>query len=101
VTAVLENLTPELNLTSGDVYGTFLSGSTAAPRLDIAGPLVGGQFPLLLTGTPGIRYAIEMKTNFGLAGWTVLVTNSLDTGMYSFIDVHATNTGRFYRAVKQ
>jgi hypothetical protein len=87
--------------TSGDVYGAFIPSSTAPPRLDVAGPLVAAQFPLLLTGTPGINYAIQTLTNLSLTNWTALVTNSPTTGTFNFTDTNATNASRFYRAVKQ
>lgn len=86
---------------SGDVYGAFLPLSTTAPRLAVAGPRVGTQFPLLLTGTPGINYAIQMTTNLAPVNWTALVTNSPTDGTFNFTDTQATNAGRFYRAVKQ
>lgn len=86
---------------SGDVYGGFIPKSTAPPRLDVAGPLVGAQLPLRLTGTPGINYTIQAITNLGLTDWTTLVTNSPTTGTFNFTDPHATNANRFYRAVKQ
>jgi hypothetical protein len=92
---------PVTGLISGDVYGAFIPKSTAAPRIDVAGPLVGAQFPLLITGTPGINYAIQMITNLASTNWTALVTNSPTNGTFSFTDTGATNRSRFYRAVKQ
>jgi hypothetical protein len=86
---------------SGVVYGTFIPRSTAPPRLDVAGPLAGAQFPLLLTGTPGINYAIQTTPNFALQNWSALVTNSPTNGTFSFNDNKATNVSRFYRTVKQ
>lgn len=86
---------------STGTWGMFLSKSTAAPRLDVAGPLAGAQFPLLLTGTPGINYAIQMSANLALANWTALVTNSPTDGTFLFTDTQATDASRFYRAVKQ
>jgi hypothetical protein len=62
---------------------------------------VGDQFPLLLTGTPGINYAIQVSTNLGLPNWTALTTNSPTNGPFSFTDSNATNASRFYRAVAQ
>ena len=89
------------NFTSGDVYGTFIPKSTAPLRLNVAGPLADAQFPLLLTGTPGINYAIQASTNLALTNWTALATNSPTNGSFNFTDTHATNASRFYRAVKQ
>jgi hypothetical protein len=81
-------------------YGTFLSKSTASPMLT-ASNRVGTQFPLQLTGTPGINYAIQISTNLALSNWTAVVTDSPTNGTFSFTDTHATNASRFYRAVKQ
>ena len=89
------------NIPSGDVYGVFISSSTAPAQLDVTGPLTGAQFPLLLTGTPGINYIIQTKTNLASINWGSLVTNSPTNGAFTFSDTHATNTSRFYRAVKQ
>ena len=87
--------------TSGDVYGMFIPKSTASPRLNVTGPLVGAQFSLTLTGTPGINYAVQVATNLSSPNWTAVVTNSPTNGTFSFTDTSATNKSRFYRAVKQ
>lgn len=101
VVGAVATLTNGFNFASGDVYGAFLPRSTAAPRLDVTGPRVGAQFPLLLTGTPGINYAIQTLTNLSVTNWAALVTNSPINGTFNFTDTAATNTSRFYRAVKQ
>jgi hypothetical protein len=102
VAATLANLDVNFNFTSGDVYGTFIPKSTAPPRLDVAGPRVGAQFPLLLTGTPGINYTIQTSTDLKSTNWTTLVTTpvSAATGTFDITDTGATTTRRFYRAVK-
>ncbi|HTX22678.1 MAG TPA: hypothetical protein VMD27_12595 [Candidatus Aquilonibacter sp.] len=87
-------------LASGAVYGAFIPASTAPPTMT-ASNLVGTQFPLQLTGTPGINYSIQISTNLALSNWTAIVTNSPTNGTFSFTDPQATNSGRFYRAVKQ
>lgn len=86
---------------SGDVYGGVIARSTAPPRLDTVGSLMGSQFPLRLTGTPGINYVIQTSTSVSLASWAALTTNSPTNGIFSFTDPSATNRSRFYRAVKQ
>jgi hypothetical protein len=88
------------NFLSIGVEGAFIPASTTPPTLT-ASNLVGTQFPLQLTGTPGINYAILFSTNLALSNWTAVVTNSLTNGVFSFTDNHATNASRFYRAVKQ
>jgi hypothetical protein len=85
---------------NGEVYGAFIPSSTASPIL-IASNRVGIQFPLQLTGTPGINYIIQISTNLALSNWTAIVTNSPTNGTFSFTDPTATNASRFYRAVKQ
>ena len=82
---------------SGEVYGAFIPSSTAPPRLDVAGPRAGAQFPLLLSGTPGINYAIQMATNLTAPNWMPLATNSPANGTFRFTDPGATNKSRFYR----
>ncbi|HEY5233053.1 MAG TPA: hypothetical protein VIK35_05940 [Verrucomicrobiae bacterium] len=85
---------------NGDVFGVFIPASTTPPTLT-ASNLVGTQFPLQLTGTPGINYAIQVRTNLVSGNWTDVVTNSPTNGTFSFDDTHATNASRFYRALKQ
>ena len=86
---------------STGTWGTFIPKSTASPTVAATGSLVGTQFALQLTGTPGINYAIQFSTNLALSNWTAFVTNSPTNGIFSFTDTHATNKSRFYRAVKQ
>src|ERR1035441_4912587 len=86
---------------SGEVFGASIPASTARPRLEPTGPRAGTQFPLLLTGTPGINYAIQAATNLPASNWMPLVTNSPTSGPFIFTDTGATNRSRFYRAVKQ
>lgn len=89
-----------VGFSSGDVHGTFIPASTARPALTAAGPRAGAQFPLLLTGTPGINYVIQAATNLTAGSWMSLTTNSPATGAFSFTDTQATNHNRFYRALK-
>ncbi|MHB8519228.1 MAG: leucine-rich repeat protein [Limisphaerales bacterium] len=60
-----------------------------------------GHFSLLLTGTPGINYAIQASADLSANNWTAVVTNSPTNGTFNFTDTSATNRIRFYRAVKQ
>ena len=87
-------------LASGAVYGAFIPASTAPPTLT-ASNLVGEQFPLQLTGTPGINYSIQISTNLATSNWTAIVTNSPANGTFNYTDTSATNNSRFYRAVNQ
>lgn len=87
--------------TSGAVFGAFIPASTTPPTLASIGSLVGTQFPLLLTGTPGINYAVQISTNLSMSNWTAVVTNSPTNGTFSFTNANATNASRFYRALKQ
>jgi hypothetical protein len=101
VVGTVATLADGFEFASGDVYGAFLPRSTAPPRLDIAGPLVDGQFPLLLTGTPGINYEIQAITNLRSTNWTALVTNSPASGTFNFTGTNATSGSRFHRAMRQ
>jgi hypothetical protein len=85
---------------SGMVYGTTIPRSTAAPQLASAG-FAAGQYALTLSGTPGINYTIQFRTNLIGTNWTAIVTNSPTNGTFTLSDTHATNTSRFYRAVMQ
>lgn len=89
------------NIPSGLVYGAFIPSSTASPRVDATGSLVGTQFSLQLTGTPGINYALQFSTNLASPNWTAFATNSPTNGIFNFTDTSATNKNRFYRALKQ
>jgi len=86
---------------SGEVFGASIASSAARPRVAPAGPHAGAQFPLLLTGTPGINYAIQMATNLAAPNWMPLATNSPTNGTFRYTDLGATNKSRYYRAVKQ
>ena len=87
--------------TSGTgTWGAFISKSTVAPTLTVSAR-DGTQFPIELTGTPGINYAIQTSANLALGNWTAVVTNSPTNAAFTFTDTHATNSSRFYRAVKQ
>jgi hypothetical protein len=88
------------NLFSAAIYGAFISKSTAPPTM-AASALVGTQFSLQLTGTPGINYAVQFSTNLTSTNWAAFATNSPITGTFNFTDTHATNASRFYRAAKQ
>lgn len=100
ITAIVGGINGGNIPSSTGTWGTFLSKSTASPMLT-ASNRVGTQFPLQLTGTPGINYAIQSSTNLALSNWTAFVTNSPTNGIFSFTDTQATNKSRFYRAVKQ
>lgn len=86
---------------SGAVYMTLIPASYSQPTLT-ASNLTGSQFPLALSGTPGINYVIQAATNLpGGINWTSLITNSPTNGTFNFTDTSATNNSRFYRALKQ
>ena len=99
-TAVYDANGNPTNFLSVGVDGAFIPASTTPPTLT-ASNLIGTQFPLQLTGTPGINYAIQTSTNLALSNWAAVVTNSPTNGVFSFTDTHATNASRFYRAMKQ
>jgi hypothetical protein len=90
-----------INTINVSIYGTFIPASTAPPQLAVAAPFANHQFSLTLAGTPGLNYAIQAATNLPGSNWMPLVTNSPTNGTFSFTDTSATNSSRFYRAVKQ
>jgi hypothetical protein len=56
-----------------------------------------GQCSMVLTGTPGYRYALDATTNF--IQWTALRTNTIVTGSVGYTDTTAGGFNpRFYRA---
>ena len=83
------------------IYGAFIPASTTPPQFCAGTCYSNKQCALTLAGTPGINYAIEMATNLVAASWTSIVTNSPTNGPFTFTDPCATNSSRFYRAVKQ
>jgi hypothetical protein len=83
------------------IYGVFLPASTTPPQFWSGTTYSNQQCALTLTGTPGINYAIQMATNLAVPNWTALVTNSPTNGAFPFTDTAATNSSRFYRAVKR
>jgi hypothetical protein len=88
---------------SSEVYGSFISTRslpTPPPQLT---PLIytNGQFSLLLTGTAGTNYIVQVSTNLAVNNWIPVVTNTATNGTFSFMDKSATNKSRFYRAVVQ
>jgi len=83
------------------VYGAFIPGGSAPAQFGTGVTCSNKQFTLSLAGTPGINYAIQMATNLVAANWTAIATNSPTNGTFTFTDANATNSRRFYRAVKQ
>jgi hypothetical protein len=86
---------------SGDMYGAFILRSTDRPGLVPAPPFASGQFRLLLTGTPGIRYAVQAATNLSptSTAWLSMSTNTATNGTFTWADSNAPPSRRFYRAV--
>lgn len=101
VIATLAEVDSNFQFIKGDVIGSFLPASTAQPRLEATGPRIGTQFPLRLTGTPGIDYTLQTGTTLGANDWTPLATSAVApvTEVFDFTDTQATGSHRFYRAV--
>jgi uncharacterized repeat protein (TIGR03803 family) len=87
---------------SGTVFSLSLGSVivSASPQLT---PLnyTNGQFSLMLTGTSGTNYIIQMSTNLAVNNWTAMITNTAINGTFRFTDASATNKSRYYRALKQ
>ncbi|MBI5772811.1 MAG: immunoglobulin domain-containing protein, partial [Verrucomicrobia bacterium] len=62
-----------------------------------------GPFQMQLTGTARQNYVIQSTTNLTFTNtvWTSLIVTSSFSGVLDFQDAGATNSPRFYRAVKQ
>ncbi len=90
-----------LKFASADVYGAFIPRSTQPPVLGVNGTLANGQFPLVVSGTPGISYAIQAAASLKASNisWTPLLTNSSASGTFNAVDTNAGAGPRFYRAV--
>jgi hypothetical protein len=59
-------------------------------------------FSMTLSGMPGYTYILQYATNLPGQPWVNFATNVADTnGLWTVVDVAATNATRFYRAVSQ
>lgn len=88
---------------SSEVYGSFIPKSTpppAPPQL-VSLNYTNGQFSLMLTGTSGTNYIIQMSTNLAGNNWIPVTTNTATSGSFNYTDTHATNMSRYYRAMQQ
>jgi sugar lactone lactonase YvrE len=76
--------------------------AATAARIAIVPPFVAGQALLRVTGMPGTNYTVQAATNLdsSAASWVSLVTSNSQTGTFDFLDAHATNPTRFYRAAQ-
>lgn len=88
---------------SSEVYGAFIPQNNAPAPLPQLTPLnfSGGQFSFQLSGIAGTNYIIQASTNLDGNNWVPIATNTASGGTFNFTDSHATNSGRFYRAVQQ
>jgi hypothetical protein len=88
---------------SSEVYGSFIPKSTPPPAPPQLTSLnyTSGQFSLMLNGTAGTNYVIQVSTNLAGNNWIPVSTNTATGGSFNYTDTHATNTSRFYRAMQQ
>jgi hypothetical protein len=60
------------------------------------------QFGFTLNGAPNVSYTVQVSTNLASTNWTSLFSLRLTTNTFlPVVDYNATNSPRFYRAVKQ
>ncbi len=60
----------------------------------------GGAFQATFAGEPGIRFLIQVSTNF--SSWSTVATVVGQDGVLNYLDTQATNApARFYRAVRE
>jgi len=76
--------TPSASFTGTDGFGYVLTDGS------------GSQFSMLISGSSGQVYQVEVSTN--LTSWSAVDTLANVTGTVSFTEPSATNASRFYRA---
>jgi uncharacterized repeat protein (TIGR01451 family) len=79
-------------------WSLTLTWGTNAPAVLGSSTLQGnGSYASTLQGQPGTVYVIEASTD--LVTWTPILTNTLSSNLWNFVDVNSTNfSRRFYRA---
>ena len=77
---------------SGSAVPPAVSAVLSAPDFN------DGRFQMLVTGSTGSNYVIQISTNLGATGWIPLFTN---IAPFSFTDLDLTAPQKFYRATVQ
>ncbi|MGD0814873.1 MAG: cellulase family glycosylhydrolase [Verrucomicrobiota bacterium] len=90
---VSENGTPPLSATNNF---TITVNPVSLPQVSSVG-WSNGQFVLQVTGQSGPDYAIQTSTN--LTQWSMVFTANSPAMPFSWQDIAATNSARFYRVV--
>ena len=81
------------------VSGTsIIPNSTPAAAVLSASSFIAGQFQMLITGTPGSNYVVQVSTNLAAANWLPLFTNA---SPFTFTDTNANTPQQFYRVLVQ
>jgi hypothetical protein len=58
------------------------------------------QFGFNISGAIGVNYTVLISTNLGTTNWIALSSFLLTSNNFPIVDTHATNSQRFYRAIK-
>ncbi|MEI9962919.1 MAG: choice-of-anchor tandem repeat GloVer-containing protein [Limisphaerales bacterium] len=103
----------ELTLSGDTVYGTTVNGGSGGAgngtvfRFTVPSPCAPATMNIAqyagisLSGSIGCTYEIDYTTNLSNPTWIPLVTNTLSSSPFLFIDTNAISGSRFYRAVTQ
>jgi endonuclease/exonuclease/phosphatase family metal-dependent hydrolase len=78
--------------------GIIIISTPAAAAVLSAPGFSAGQFQMLVTGTAGSNYVVQVTMNLSPANWIGQFTN---TSPFTFIDTNLTGPQMFYRAIVQ
>jgi endonuclease/exonuclease/phosphatase family metal-dependent hydrolase len=78
--------------------GIIINSTPAAAAVLSAPGFSAGQFQMLVTGTAGSNYVVQVTTNLSPANWVGQLTN---TSPFTFTDTNLTGPQKFYRAIVQ
>src|SRR6266702_8739644 len=81
--------------TLGNRYFVFFNH--AAPALSGAGRLANNQFQFVINGLAGQNYTIQYSTT--LTNWNTLYITNAPASLFNVLDLNATGSQRFYRAL--
>ncbi|MGH7972335.1 MAG: choice-of-anchor tandem repeat GloVer-containing protein, partial [Limisphaerales bacterium] len=108
------NPATELVLSDNTLYGTTTAGGLsgfgtifaltlpippAALTISVPEQLPNHQFQMLVNGSAGQTYTVQMSTNIALSNWMPILVTNATSGEFLFTDPTPTNQQRFYRVL--
>jgi Putative Ig domain len=79
------------------VFSISIKATAQAPSISSPAHLANGQFQMMINGSPGQNYTVQMSADLNPGSWTSLLVTNAPNGSFEFIDPNATATTRFYR----